>query len=36
MMKEKQLNKRRKLIDQIKEALDTLANEFNTSFIISI
>ena len=36
MMKEEQLNKRRELIDQIKEALDTLENEFNTSFIISI
>lgn len=36
MMKEEQLNKRRELIGQIKEALETLANEFNTSFIISI
>lgn len=36
MMKEEQLNRRRELIELIKEALETLVNEFNTSFIISI
>ena len=35
-MKEDQLNKRLELIGQIKEALETLQNEFDASFIISI
>lgn len=35
-MKKEQLNKHHDLIGQIKEALETLQNEFDASFIISI
>lgn len=36
MMTKEQLNKHHDLIGQIKEALETLENEFDASFIISI